>query len=99
MEGYGKTCCDTTASADPSSTPRKKQMSPTAVSLSASVGSTTSTAPSDNRFAAAAIASARTGGDAPLRRRVGDCSPTSRMTPVSSERKASDGALDIPLLG
>ena len=72
-------------------------MSPTALSISASVGSTTSTVPSDNRFEAAAIASARTGADAPLRRRVGDCSPVSRMTPVSSERNASDGALDILL--
>jgi hypothetical protein len=29
---------------------------------------------------------------------VGDCSPVSLMTPVSSDRNASDGALDIPNL-
>src|SRR5688572_2342861 len=95
VDGKARTCSDTTASADPSSTPRKKQTSPTAVSISASVGTTSSTVPLESRLAAAATASARTGVDAPLRRRVGVCSPVSRMTPVSSERKARDGALDI----
>ncbi len=71
-------------------------MSPTADSISASVGSTSNTVPSESRFAAAATASARTGEVAPLRRRVGDCSPVSRITPVSSDRSARDGAVDIP---
>ena len=51
---------------------------------------------SGSRFAAAATASARTGEVAPLMRWRGDSSPVSRRTPVSSDRNASDGALDMP---
>ena len=74
----------------------RSEMSPTVDSMSASVGTTSRTVPSGSRFAAAATASARTGEVAPLMRWRGDCSPVSRRTPVSSDRNASDGALDIP---
>src|SRR5687768_12285284 len=64
--------------------------------MSASVGTTRRIVPSEKRLAPAATAIARTGGVAPLMRWRGDCSPVSRKTPVSSDRNASDGAVDIP---
>ncbi len=73
-------------------------MSLTAASISASWGTTRSTTPSRRRRDAAATAIARTGGVAPLMRRVGSDNPLCPMTEISSDRNASDGALDKLLI-
>src|SRR5688572_7776370 len=95
VDGNGSTCRSTTVAADPSSADRKNETSPTVFSISASVGTIRRMVWSASRLAAAATASERTGEVAPLMRWRGDSSPVSRRTPVSSDRSARDGAVDM----